>query len=359
MNQHDLLDTTVARLFADLMTVGAPAQSLPPEQALQHVWEAVAGLGIPHLFLPEAAGGFNGSWCDAGVVFRRIGLHALPAPVGETLLAHRWLQQAGAPAPEGIITIGRCAQATLRAGARSETRFSGRVAAVPWGAQARWLLVAYDGNDTSGWALLPTASAHSMAAGSNAADEPRATLRYLDAPVVLNWTAPDAVPALCAAGALLRAGQMAGALETTLQLAVEHAGERHQFGRAIGKFQALQQQLAVLAEETAAASCAAHSACQAADGGDAGFEIAAAKLRANRAAAQATAIAHQVHGAIGFTREHPLHRFTLRLLAWRAEFGNDRHWADYLGRSVTRAGAGPLWQQLTARDARAPIGSPP
>lgn len=344
MNQQELLDRAIERLFSDLMAAGMPATD--SATALEQLWEHVAGLGIPQLFLPEEVGGFNGSWCDAGVVFKQIGRHALPGPIGETMLAQRWLQQAGVPAPDGAMSIGSYPQAIFSSTAGSGARFSGSVKAVPWGAQARWLLLAC----ADGWVLLPTAAADKVENHTNTADEPRATLHYRDAATLAHWPAVAAASTLFAAGALLRAGQMAGALETTLQLAITHVKERRQFGRALGQFQALQQQLAVLAEETAAAGCAALAACQAADRGDAAFEIAAAKLRANRAAAQATAIAHQVHGAIGFTREHTLHRFTLRLLAWRAEFGNDRHWADHLGRQVTRAGAGPLWQQLTGRD---------
>ena len=82
------------------------------------------------------------------------------------------------------------------------------------------------------------------------------------------------------------------------------------------------------------------------------FEIAAAKLRANMAVAPATTIAHQVHGAIGFTLEHPLHHFTQRLFAWRSEFGNDRYWSTILGNTLRGLGGAGLWPFLTARGDR-------
>ena len=95
-------------------------------------------------------------------------------------------------------------------------------------------------------------------------------------------------------------------------------------------------------------SCAAGAACLSLDtAGDTELAIACAKLRANRAVHQATSIAHQMHGAIGFTREHALHHFTQRLWAWRSEFGNDRYWAGRLGREVARAGAQALWPRIT------------
>jgi acyl-CoA dehydrogenase len=126
--------------------------------------------------------------------------------------------------------------------------------------------------------------------------------------------------------------------------------ERKQFGRAIGQFQAVQQQLALFAADVAAVACATRGACRAASRGDAGFQIAAAKLRANQAIGLATACAHQVHGAIGFTWDHPLHHATQRLWSWRSELGNDRYWSERLGASVAERGAANFWSDLTARD---------
>ena len=56
-----------------------------------------------------------------------------------------------------------------------------------------------------------------------------------------------------------------------------------------------------------------------------------------------------VFGAIGFTREHILHRYTRRLWAWRDDFGNESEWAEQLGRRVIAAGADELWPMLAAR----------
>ncbi len=64
-----------------------------------------------------------------------------------------------------------------------------------------------------------------------------------------------------------------------------------------------------------------------------------------------TSIAHQTHGAIGFTYEHGLHFATRRLWAWRAEFGSDAYWAGELGRTTLARGAAALWPDLTARAA--------
>ena len=147
--------------------------------------------------------------------------------------------------------------------------------------------------------------------------------------------------------AFLRTAQMAGALTACLEMCIRYAQERSQFGRELRKFQAIQHQIALLAEEAAAVSAASMSAAAALDHGDAEFEIACAKLRANQAAGTGSLIAHQIHGAIGITEEYGLHRFTRRLWAWRGEYGNDRHWSQWLGRHMLRAEQGMPWHVLT------------
>lgn len=147
---------------------------------------------------------------------------------------------------------------------------------------------------------------------------------------------------------------MAGAMRQALALSIEHVNTRQQFGRPLGKFQAVQQSLAVMAcevraVEAAAAALAARLDTVGLDVAAADFEIAAAKLRANRAVGVVTAIAHQVHGAIGFTREYELSRVTIPLMRWRGAHGNDACWAQLLGRQVAEFGGKGLWEALTAR----------
>ena len=158
---------------------------------------------------------------------------------------------------------------------------------------------------------------------------------------------PNAVSAdlVRGVGALMRAAQMAGAMEAALDLATTYANDRVQFGRPIGKFQAIQQQLALLAEEAAAALVAVESAAISVAEGrqSAEFALAAAKIRAGEAAGTVAEIAHQVHGAIGFTEEHSLHYLTRRLWSWRDEFGDEAYWAGLLGRRIAAAGGAGLW----------------
>ncbi len=70
-------------------------------------------------------------------------------------------------------------------------------------------------------------------------------------------------------------------------------------------------------------------------------------MRVGEAAGNGAAIAHQVHGAMGFTYEHSLHQATRRLWSWREEFGNEAHWAELLGHMVAARGADALWPFVT------------
>jgi acyl-CoA dehydrogenase len=173
-------------------------------------------------------------------------------------------------------------------------------------------------------------------------------LRTAPAPADLDQTA------LMLMGAAVRSVESAGALEAVLSLTVRYANERVAFERPIAKFQAVQHNLARLAGEVAAAVAAAGSAADAIARAptfdEAIFlEAASAKIRCAEAAQEGAAIAHQVHGAIGFTQEHILHRYTLRLLSWRDDFGNESHWAVALGNLVAARGADDLWPLVASR----------
>jgi acyl-CoA dehydrogenase len=145
---------------------------------------------------------------------------------------------------------------------------------------------------------------------------------------------------------------IAGAAQSTLDVTVRHAGERHQFGRPIAAFQAVQQQIAYAAGETAAASSAADSAVNACVRGlptaPAHLAATVAKARAGLAAGTVAAVAHQVHGAIGITHEHALRFRTTRLWSWRDEWASDTDCMREFTAAAVAAGEDGLWPLLTA-----------
>lgn len=152
-----------------------------------------------------------------------------------------------------------------------------------------------------------------------------------------------------ALGAFVRVAQAAGALDAALTMSIEHVNTRQQFGKPLAKFQAVQQSLAMFAVEAAAVNVAGAATAAALDRGDALFEIAAAKQRTNQAIGIGTAIAHQMHGAIGFTHEYSLHPLTRALMRWRSECGSDAYWAAILGQLACAKGGAGLWAEVTRR----------
>lgn len=338
-----MLRETAERLFAqhlDAAALRAAEQGVWPAAA----WQAAVDAGLPQALLPESAGGFGIAGADALTLLRVAASHAAPLPLAETMLASWLLARAGLPVPDGVLSLG-VADVLCRDGAA--WRAEGVADRVAWGRHADVVVLHATIEGVPHLALLQR-GAWRAEHGENVAREPRDRLHIaatLDAaavrPVDLD------AEAVAAAGAAMRTQQIAGALTRITAMTVGYAQDRVQFGRAIGKFQAVQQNLAVLAGQSAAAVAAADLAAEAFDARRI-LPIAAAKARAGEAAGIAAGIAHQIHGAIGFTYEHSLHFLTKRLWSWRDEWGSETVWSARLGAHLARTGADRLWAEITA-----------
>ncbi len=349
-----ILVDTATRLFQNIVTPRELARAEAGEW-LGDVWNAVEELGLPLALVPEDRGGFGIDPVEALAAVRVAAAFALPLPLGETMLANRLLAGAGIDAPGGALSVaptttaGRTAHPLYLVPENGGWRLTGLARRVPWGGKVSGVVVVAEAAGMPHVALVP-AGRFAVAPGNNLAGEPRDDLSF-DCLLEPSQVAPAAgvtAEGLHAAGAALRSIQIAGALARVLEMTVQYANERSQFGRPIGKFQAIQQSLAVLAGQTAAASAAADLAAEAITAPAGDHRIAVAKARTGEAASVAAAIAHQVHGAIGFTHEHSLHHLTRRLWSWRDEFGNDAEWSRRLGHAAIAAGADGLWPMITA-----------
>ena len=348
----DQLADAAERLFAAEATPAviraAEAGTFP-----RALWDAVADAGFPAALLPEAAGGFGVTVAEAMGLLRVAAAHAAPIPLAETMLAGRLLARVGLPVPPGPLTLAPVRVAD-RLDLRREGdawRLTGRAARIPWARDAAAIAVLAEGPDGPLVALAAGAGLV-LARDRNVAGEPRDAVTFdvlLPAAAVVPAPPGFGQAELRAAGAALRTVQIAGALARVLALTVQYAQTRVQFGRPIGKFQAVQQALAVLAGQCAAAGAAADMAVEALASGLPPLLIgAAAKARAGEAASIAAGLAHQAHGAIGFTREYDLNHLTRRLWSWRDEFGNETEWNRVVGRAALAAGPDGLWPALTA-----------
>ncbi len=292
---------------------------------LPELWAEIEEMGLPLALLSEEQGGFGLDPAEAGEALRLLGAHAVPLPVAETMAANRLLAAAGLPLAEGPAGLAV-------ADSLSE------VTRVPWAEHLDCLALAVGDRlyrvPRSAWDVAGRGHALNF--------HPRDSIAVTGEPE----SAPlPHCPLL--EGATVRAFQIAGALETALDLTLEHTATRVQFGKPLSKNQAVQHELAKLAGELACATAAADLAAEALARGDA-LGVAAGSLRAREAAGAGASIAAQMHGAIGFTREHRLHLFTTALWTWRDEFGGQVYWARQLGRAALDAGGEGYWPMVTA-----------
>lgn len=352
MTADNIIFETAQRIFTDLSTPetinAAEAGEWP-----QALWQAVEESGLTLTWVPETSGGVGATMLDGFAVIKAAGSAALPVPVAETLMAGWLLAKGGLQVPGDPMTVA-CGDLEYANGV-----LKGVAVAVPHARSAKYLAVIVNSQQRP-VALQIALADCTVRPHTSLAGEPLDTVVFEGVKPVAVGEIGDSTDASSveALGALVRCVQAAGALETVLDLTIQYASERVQFGRAIGKFQAIQHCIADLAGEVAAVNAAADSAAEAVArhnliDADAWIEIAAAKIRLEQAVNNGAAIAHQVHGAMGFTYEHRLHHLTRRLWSWRDEFGSDTVWAQRLGGQVLEWGAEQLWPRITAvSDAR-------
>jgi len=345
----EMMRETADRLFSsfcDRRTLVRCAAGAWPDQ----LWQAVEEAGFPRAAVSESRAGLGLSVDTVLDLVRVAAEHSAPIPFGETIAAAWLLDRAGLPIPEGPITFASEKPPGLRA-SRSTSGWTveGRLDRVAYGRHAVACVAAAPSGDRETVLFILDRANYTVEPGTNLAGEPRDTL-LVSAKIPSARTArmPANIGSLHALGAVVRTCQIAGAMTRIGVQAINYAQERVQFGRPLSKFQAIQQSLALLGDQIAASGMAADMARRALGEGRTLPTAAVAKARAGEAAGVGASIAHQVHGAIGFTLEHALQFSTKRLWSWREEFGNEHEWNAVFGRYLLNAGADQLWPEITS-----------
>jgi acyl-CoA dehydrogenase len=350
---ENIVAETAEKIFADL----ADAQTINRDTKggwKEPLWQALSEAGLPLSWVPEDCGGSGASMAEGFSVLSAAGRFAVAVPLAETMLAGWLLAQARIASPEGEMTVAP-ASPKDRITLNSDGTLSGRARGVPFAKGAKHIAVLATGTTGPSIALVD-AGACRIEAGLNLGGDNSDTVTFDKVAPAAIRPAPKGFDqtALMLMGGVARSLQIAGSLESMLDISVRYSNERVAFEKKISKFQAVQHNLARLAGESAAALAAATSAADAIANAtsfdDAVFlEATSAKIRCSEAAEKGGGIAHQVHGAIGFTIEHILHRYSLRALAWRDDFGSESYWAVELGKRVAARGADELWPLVASR----------
>ncbi len=285
------------------------------------LWAAMVEQGWTGIAVPETLGGVGLGMVEAAVLLEQTGAHLAPVPLLQQLAALAVL--AGGPWGERLLageTVACVARTPLqRAGDGS---VSGRTEPVIYGARAG-VLVAPTGDE-----LVAVDLAGVARSPEPAMDQTR-ELAWIDleaAPATTAGGAPEAAAHLDR-GAVFHSAEMLGAAETVMNLAVEYAKVREQFGRPIGSFQAVKHRCADMLVDVEGMRSAVYHAAWAlgAATADAAAAAATAKIWCSDAGVRVAESALQVHGGIGFTWEADVHLFLKRAQLDQTAFGDARH----------------------------------
>jgi acyl-CoA dehydrogenase len=304
-----------------------------PDQFDAELWRNLEDTGLARLTsTPDAGAGPR----ELAIALYGLARHAGAVPLAETDALAGWLgQQAGIELPAGPLTV------TIADGENQGGRVSGTADAVPWARACAAALLAITTPAGLRVGVIDVTSSE-LAEGHNLAGEPRDSLTFDVSADQLHTVDPALGAELALRGAWSRCVQTVGVLDAAATLSVEHTRERVQFGRSLSTFQSVQQSLAGMAGEIERARAAVELAVAAAAEHGFGsphtdYAVTVAKVAVGRAVEPVTSVAHQLHGAIGVTSEHPLWLFTLRAQSWTGDYGTTAHYARRLGRLVLAA----------------------
>jgi len=302
------------------------------------LWRRLDDLGLVRLTGAEDTGGSGTGWFEAAELISAAVRHAVRIPLAEHDLLACWLLDAAGLSADG-------ARRTV-----CLLDEDGHAGAVPWASAAQRLVLVWQDGGTHLVADVDPADV-SITPGANQIGEPRDAVAAGKAGLAGVEVTAHLVRTLGLKAALIRAIQICAALDRALELSVEHTTTRTQFGRPLAKFQAVQHLVADIAGEAALARSATEAALTAAvasgwSAPNLEFLVAVARSCAGHATSAVVRNAHQVHGAIGTTREHALGDHTRAALAWRSEFGTTRHWDEVLTDMAVRAAPTGVWSLL-------------
>jgi acyl-CoA dehydrogenase len=323
-------------VFAEYRETHPPAATVERDTEL---WRHLDELGLVRLTGTESSGGSGAGWYEAAELLAAAVRNGVRIPLAEHDLLSCWLLGAiGLPADGAVRTVCVLDEQGVATG-------------VPWAAGADRIVVVWNAGGEYRAADVGI-DALAITADTNMIGEPRDTVAADVATLGGVPVAAALIAQLRLKSAVVRSIQVCTALDRILEFSIEHAASRIQFGRPLSAFQAVQHLIADIAAEAALARAATEVALTSAvtshwSASNLDFLVAVARSCAGHAASVVVRNAHQVHGAIGTTREHRLHEFTRAALTWRSEVGSVAYWDGQVTEAALRAGANGLWSLIT------------
>jgi acyl-CoA dehydrogenase len=338
----------VRELLIDSCTRILSQHTYPSSQAIESgsmsaaLWSALCDGGFAQMLSSAEEGA---SLSDALAVIACAASHAAQVPLAETLLARYLLRRSGfnATGDEPVTLLPVLPGDAVRLGnSAGRWTLTGSAKRTPWARYCRTAVIVAESDGITLAAIVDIDSSM-VSLGANIAGEPRDDVTFDEAQLTGVHESPLSPSDVRALGSLVRGAQMSGAISRILELTLDYAGTRRQFGRTLTQFQAIKHLIARLGENQAAAGAAFEFAASVAEIEPASISLPIAKIRIGEAATAVAAIAHQIFGAIGYTRDHELQAHTRRIWSWRDEFGSEAQWSERVGRHVCAAGDQALW----------------
>ena len=329
-------DESLRQLVDDM--VGSVALDATGPDNLPPLWNLLLDNGLTMIGIDEEHGGSGGSLADLATVVRALGSHGVGSPLVEVATAAWMLNRGVGDGPDAL--------AVFAAGTPQRVGNEIRIPRVPWARHAEAVLTFLDGDPVR---IPLRGSPVAIRPGVSVAGEPSDTviLDASDLPITLADTRSQ--HAVAARYATLQSAATVGAIRGAYEMTSQYVKSRHQFGGPLVDIPAVAAGLGLIRTQVLLAEAALNNALAAVFDGPERTEAlaAAARVVTAQAGSEAARLSHQLHGAMGVTKEYTLHRLTTHLWAWRDAGMSQSTWSTHVGTRALEVGELDTWNGLT------------
>ena len=333
--------TTNEAMMANLKNITENMLETMKDESTELTPKDIEEIGLTQIAVKERFEGSNLSFNSILPVIQLSTKMGIPLPLTETIISNYLFSELDIKPPNGMVTFAiESKNIKILNG-----KISGNLFSVPYLNLTDQIIIIQDIDGIKKFIFIKNIDGEKEAK-KNFLSEPRYNLNIENCKIIEIKELNKNID-FNQIGSIIRSAQMVGAMEKVIDLSIEYCSQRVQFGRSLSKFQAIQHQISEMAVELSA-STAALSTLTNTDELDFKIQdVAVLKIRAGIAAGKLIAMSHQVHGAMGFTKEYELAYFTRNLNSWRNDFGNETYWQNILGKHFLEKNNLNLWEYLT------------